>query len=64
MEEVRIKDVSKEKIEAMFQLLHEENKAIMKQLLAIGCYPRDYEKTRKDMEDNWNEIFTKVLEID
>ncbi len=64
MEEVRIKDVSKEKIEAMFQLLHEENKAIMIQLLDIGCYPKDFEEARKNMEDNWNEIFTKVLEMD
>ena len=64
MEEVRIKDISKEKIEAMFQLLHEENKVMMVQLLAIGCYPKDFEKARHDIEENWNELFKKVLEMD
>ncbi len=60
MEEVRIKDISKEKIETMFQLLHEENKAIMITLLSICCYPKDYDETVKDMKENWDELYEKV----
>lgn len=56
--------MSDEKIEAMFQLLHEENKAIMLTLLSIACYPHDYEKTRDGVEKNWDELFEKVMRID
>lgn len=56
--------MSDEKIAAMFQLLHEENKVIQATLLSKACYPKDYEKAVKDMEKNWDELFEKVMRID
>ena len=37
-----------EKILAMFQLLHEENKVIQTTLLSMACYSKDFEKAVKD----------------
>lgn len=52
-----------EKIEAMFQLLHEENKAIMDTILSAVCYPKDYDKTVKDVNKNWDEMMMKVMRM-
>ena len=52
-----------EKIEAMFQLLHEENKAIMDTLLSVSCYPKDYDRTVKDVNENWDDLMMKVMRM-
>lgn len=60
---IGVENMSDEKIEAMFQLIHEENKAIMITLLSHTCYPQDYEKTKIDLEHNWDEIMMKVMRM-
>lgn len=55
--------MSDEKIEAMFQLLHEENKVIMDTILSAVCYPKDYDKTAKDLNKNWDELMMKVMRM-
>ena len=55
--------MSDEKIEAMFQLIHEENKTIMTTLLSHICYPKDFEKTSNDVVQNWDELMMKVMRM-
>lgn len=58
-----IKSMSDEKIEAMVQMLHEENKVIMDTILSAVCYPKDYDKTVKDLNKNWDEMYKKVMRM-
>lgn len=53
--------MSDEKLEAMFQLLHEENKSIEVTLLSMCCYPQDFEKTRDKLEKDWDKLMRKVV---
>lgn len=52
-----------EKIEAMFYLLHEENKVIIDTILSAVCYPKDYDKTVKDTNKNWDEVMMKIMRM-
>lgn len=60
---IGVENMSDEKIEAMFQLIHEENEAIMTTLLSHVCYPKDYEKTSNDVVHNWDELMMKVMRM-
>ena len=50
-----------EKIEAMLMLIHQENKVIMEQLLAIRCYPQDLDNALKVNEKSWDKALNTVL---
>ncbi len=60
---IGVENMSDEKIEAMFQLIHEENKAIMVTLLSHTCYPKDYEKEANDVIHNWDDLMMKVMRM-
>lgn len=53
--------MSDEKLEAMFRLIHQENTAIMIGLLQLCCYPKDFEKTKKRVMNDWNECFEEIV---
>lgn len=56
--------MDKLKLECMFRLLHEENMCIMNTLLAMACYPKDYEETKEKIQKDWDTAFQKIMRID
>ncbi len=52
-----------EKIEAMFQLIHEENKVIMDTILSAVCYPKDYDIAAKGVRKEWDEVMMEVMRM-
>lgn len=56
-------DKEKLKIETLLTLLHEENKMLMDIALINTCYPKDYEKTKKEMFADWDKAFQKIMRI-
>jgi hypothetical protein len=55
--------VTDEKIEAMFQLIHEENKVIMDTILSAVCYPKDYDIAAKGVRKEWDEVMMEVMRM-
>ena len=51
------------KIESLLSLIHSENKIILQYLMAHVCYPKDYEKAVKEVLDQWDKAYEKIMRI-
>lgn len=52
------------KIESLLSLIHEENKVILTYLLAVVCYPKDYDRCIKENLENWDKAYQRIMRID
>ena len=50
-----------DKIIDMLYVIHCENKVIAEYVLMNSCYPKEFERAKRNLEENWDRGFFKAI---